>query len=251
MRRIAVYGKGGIGKSTTTSNLAAALAAQGSTVMQIGCDPKSDSTRLLMGGQRIPTVLDYLRESDHLALDDVVFPSASGVLCVEAGGPLPGVGCAGRGVITAFEQLDQLGAYEAFQPDYVLYDVLGDVVCGGFAMPLRSAYAQQVLIVTSGEMMSLYAASNIMKALANFKGRNYATLAGLVANRRGVPDEDDILQRFCTEEGARMVADIPRSTSVQQADEEGSLCIERFPESEAARAYRELAGYVATLPEAR
>lgn len=248
MLRIAVYGKGGIGKSTTVSNLAGALATEGLTVMQIGCDPKADSTRLLMGGERIPTVLDMMREKDDdVELSDIVFEAANGVLCVEAGGPLPGIGCAGRGIITAFELLESLDAYGEYEPDAILYDVLGDVVCGGFAMPLRSKYAQHVLIVSSGEMMALYAASNIKRALDNFRTRNYAELAGLVANKRGVEDEDAILERFSREEGVPIVAEIPRSHEIQEADKEGALALERFPDSEAASSYRELARYVMGL----
>ncbi|WP_172135910.1 nitrogenase iron protein NifH [Adlercreutzia sp. ZJ473] len=250
MRRVAIYGKGGIGKSTTTCNVAAALAERGLTVLQIGCDPKSDSTRLLMGGQRIPTVLDRMRDGGAVALEDIVFRSASGVYCAESGGPLPGVGCAGRGVITAFQQLDALHAFDVVRPDVVLYDVLGDVVCGGFAMPLRSAYARHVLVVSSGEMMSLYAASNILAALRHFEGRGYAEFAGLVANCRNVRNEDEALARFCEEEQVSLVARIPRSDEVQESDEAGALCFERFRDSAAARAYGDLADFIAALPEA-
>ena len=166
MRKIAIYGKGGIGKSTTTSNLSAALAEKGYRVMQVGCDPKADSTKGLMGGKRIPTVLEQLRQKgDELRLEDIVFEGYGGVLCVESGGPTPGVGCAGRGIISAFEKLAELRAFEVYQPDVVIYDVLGDVVCGGFAMPIREGYAREVFIVSSGEMMALYAASNIAQAI--------------------------------------------------------------------------------------
>ena len=154
MKKIAIYGKGGIGKSTTASNLTAALACQGYRVMQIGCDPKADSTKNLVGGKRITTVLDQMKaKGDALTLGDITFKGFHGCICTEAGGPTPGIGCAGRGIITAFEQLEQLQAYEHYQPDIVIYDVLGDVVCGGFAMPLRGGYADDVLVVTSGEMM--------------------------------------------------------------------------------------------------
>ena len=121
MRKIAIYGKGGIGKSTTTSNLSAALAEKGYRVMQVGCDPKADSTKGLMGGRRIPTVLEQLRQKgDELRLEDIVFEGYGGVLCVESGGPTPGVGCAGRGIISAFEKLAELRAFEVYRPDIVI-----------------------------------------------------------------------------------------------------------------------------------
>ncbi len=251
MYKLAIYGKGGIGKSTTTSNLAAALATAGHTVMQIGCDPKADSTRLHLGGEDMPTVLDRMREGGAPTLDQVVRRADDGVLCVEAGGPIPGVGCAGRGIIAAFDLLEQLHAYEELKPDIVLYDVLGDVVCGGFAMPLRGQYADEVAIVTSGEMMSLYAASNIMRALDNFKRRGYAQLLGLVANLRNVPDEQAKLETFCAEEGARIIATVPRSSTVQDAEDAGRTVVEAFPESDQAAVYRALAQLVEERAAAR
>ena len=196
MKKIAIYGKGGIGKSTTTSNLSAALASRGLRVMQIGCDPKADSTKNLMGGERIPTVLDQIREKEEgVTLDDIAFRGYGDVVCVESGGPTPGIGCAGRGIITAFEKLEELDAYETFQPDIVLYDVLGDVVCGGFAMPIRGGYADYVMIVTSGEMMALFAADNIAHAIRNFGKRGYAKLAGFIQNSRNVERENELVMQ--------------------------------------------------------
>ena len=244
MIKLAFYGKGGIGKSTTVSNLAAAMAQQGLRVMQVGCDPKADSTRTLMGGEAIPTVLDLLRRDTPPRLEDLVRPSPSGVLCVEAGGPTPGVGCAGRGIITAFEQLQALRAYEVYRPDVVLYDVLGDVVCGGFAMPLRGEYSDVVFVVTSGEMMSLYAASNIVRAVERFRSRGYARFGGYILNRRNVEGELENLEKLAAEEGGAIVADLPRSPDVQRAEAMGGTVVDALPESEMAACYRALAARV-------
>ena len=246
MIKIAIYGKGGIGKSTTTSNLSAALSDLGYKVMQIGCDPKSDSTKCLMGGVKIPTVLDQIREkgAEGVELEDIVFTGYNGILCVEAGGPTPGIGCAGRGIITAFEKLEELGGYEYYKPDIVLYDVLGDVVCGGFAMPIRGGYADHVFIVTSGEMMALYAASNIASAVHNFGKRGYAKMSGIILNSRNVENEQMIVQKAAEEMGEQVLSVIPRDKAVQSAEDQGKTVIEALPESVMADAYRELANKV-------
>ena len=239
--RIAFYGKGGIGKSTTVSNLAAVLALRGLKIMQIGCDPKADSTYLLMHGQNIPSVLDLMRADEPLTLAGVVHEGFAGVLCVEAGGPLPGTGCAGRGIITAFEKLDELHAYEKFSPDVVLYDVLGDVVCGGFSLPLRGEHSDIVFVVTSGEMMALYAASNIASAVERFKTRGYARFGGLILNRRNVEDEKELVEKLAHELGTHIVGDIPRSADIHVCEQEAHTVAESAFDSEAARAYEKLA----------
>lgn len=240
MKRIAIYGKGGIGKSTTVSNIAATMAARGLTVMQIGCDPKADSTRNLTEGKNIPTVLDILRENGDAELEDIVYKSSSGVLCVESGGPVPGVGCAGRGIITAFEKLEELDAYEEYNPDVVLYDVLGDVVCGGFAMPIRGGYADEVCIVTSGEMMSLYAATNIAGAVNSFGSRGYAKLRGLIFNAKNFEGEEELVKKASQEIGCDILYHIPRNSQIQQAEDIGKTVVQAFPDSEMAMQYNEL-----------
>jgi nitrogenase iron protein NifH len=243
MKKIAIYGKGGIGKSTTVSNLSAALAMEGFTVMQIGCDPKADSTKNLTGGRSVRTVLDLLREkNDQVKLDEIVTPGFNGILCVEAGGPTPGIGCAGRGIIAAFEKLGELRAYEIYKPDIVLYDVLGDVVCGGFAMPMREGYADEVMIVSSGEMMALYAAHNIARAIKNFSGRSYAELGGVILNRRNIENERALAEAAAREIGTEIIGEVPRCSLVQDAEAEGKTVLEKFPLSEMSGIYRGLAG---------
>ena len=245
MIKFAVYGKGGIGKSTISCNISAALAAKGLTVMQIGCDPKADSTSLLHGGDRIPTVLDMTRKTNgKFTLDDVVFRTPSGVLCVEAGGPVPGLGCAGRGIINALESLEKLGAYEVYKPDVVVYDVLGDVVCGGFSMPMRKGYADKIFVVCSGEKMSRYAAANICMAVENFKGRGYASLGGIILNRRGVPDEDEAAEELAADFNTAVIGTLDRSEDIPLAEEMGKAIVASAPECETSKQLKAIADAV-------
>lgn len=245
MKKIAIYGKGGIGKSTTVSNLAAALSSMGLTVMQIGCDPKADSTRNLTEGKNITTVLDALRENSDANLDELVVKSSTGVLCVESGGPIPGVGCAGRGIITAFEKLEELEAYDIYKPDIVLYDVLGDVVCGGFTMPIRGGYADEVCVVTSGEMMSLYAATNISRAVKSFGSRGYASIRGLILNAKNIEGENKLVDDVAKEIDVPVIYRLPRNPYVQQAEDQGKTVVEAYPDSEMAKHYMKLAKLLA------
>ncbi len=242
MIKLAVYGKGGIGKSTTVSNVSAALSDMGYKVMQIGCDPKADSTVSLHGRDKITTVLDLVREKkDDFELKDMVAEGYGGVICVEAGGPTPGVGCAGRGIIAALEKLEQKGAYEVYKPDIVIYDVLGDVVCGGFSMPMRGGYADKVFVISSGENMAIHAAANIAVAVDGFKDRGYAQLGGIILNRRNVKNEDEKVQELAEDISSEVIAALSRSDTVQEAEELGKTVIEAFPESEMAHEYRALA----------
>ncbi|NSG81025.1 AAA family ATPase [Blautia schinkii] len=242
MIRIAVYGKGGIGKSTTVSNVAVALAEKGMKVMQIGCDPKADSTILLRHGKEASTVLDlYNKKRQDLKLEDMVQIGYGGVVCVEAGGPAPGLGCAGRGIITALEKLQETGAYETYKPDIVFYDVLGDVVCGGFSMPMRKGYADKVFIITSGENMAIHAGANIAMAVENFRNRGYASLGGIILNRRNVPREEEKVQELAEDFHTKVIGTLSRSELVQEAEVLGKTLLEVYPDSEMAEEYRTLA----------
>lgn len=250
MIKVAVYGKGGIGKSTTVSNLSAALADKGIKVMQVGCDPKADSTVGLHGDKPMHTVLDLIRERvNDFTLNDMVVEGYKGVICVEAGGPQPGLGCAGRGIIAALEKLEEKGAYEVYKPDVVFYDVLGDVVCGGFSLPMRNGYADKVFIITSGENMAIHAAANIATAIDNFKGRGYAELGGLILNKRNVKNEAEKVAELADDIGSVIVGALSRSDTVQEAEELKKTVIEAFPDSEMAAEYRTLAEKITEVCE--
>ncbi|ARP49760.1 MULTISPECIES: AAA family ATPase [Caproicibacterium] len=231
MIKLAVYGKGGIGKSTMTSNLASAFASLGKRVIQIGCDPKADSTINLLGGKPVQPVMDYLREYDRepTQIEEIAKEGFNHILCIETGGPTPGLGCAGRGIITTFQLLKDLKLFETYRPDVVLYDVLGDVVCGGFAAPIREGYAEEVLIVTSGEKMALYAAENIRKAVQNFADRSYAKVRGILLNRRNVENEEEKVHAFAQNAGLPILADIPRSKEILHFEDMGKTVVEGGP----------------------
>ncbi len=249
MRQIAIYGKGGIGKSTVSSNLSAALRERGLEVMQVGCDPKRDSTRTLTGGRLIPTVLETLRDrvrtgrdQSAITLEEIVFPGARGVRCVESGGPEPGVGCAGRGVLTALQILKDLKAFETYGVDVVVYDILGDVVCGGFAQPIREGFAQEIYLLCSGAFMSLYAANNIAKGIRRLSRRGETGLAGVICNSSG----DEAFERatiadFADALGSRLIEFVPHSFTIQACEVEGCTVLEHSPDSPEAGIFRRLA----------
>ena len=243
MRKIAIYGKGGIGKSTTTQNTVAGLAEMGNKVMVVGCDPKADSTRLLLGGLAQRSVLDTLREEgEDVELDDIRSTGFSNTVCVESGGPEPGVGCAGRGIITSINLLEHLGAYDDDQElDYVFYDVLGDVVCGGFAMPIREGKAEEIYIVASGEMMAMYAANNICKGIVRFADSGVVRLGGIICNSRNCDNEKELINAFAEMLGTQMIYFVPRDNMVQKAEINRKTVIEFNPECGQADHYRSLA----------
>ena len=243
MRKVAIYGKGGIGKSTTTQNTVAGLAEMGRKVMVVGCDPKADSTRLLLGGLAQKSVLDTLREEgEDVDLDDIRKSGFGGTWNVESGGPEPGVGCAGRGIITSINMLESLGAYDESEGlDYAFYDVLGDVVCGGFAMPIRDGKAEEIYIVCSGEMMAMYAANNICKGIRKYAESGNVRLGGLICNSRKVENEKEMIEALAKRLGTQMIYFVPRDNQVQKAEINRKTVIEFSPEHEQADHYRNLA----------
>jgi nitrogenase iron protein NifH len=241
-KKIAIYGKGGIGKSTTTQNMAAALAHYlGHKVMIHGCDPKADSTRMILHGMGQNTVMDVLRDEgeDAITLEKVRKQGFGGIYCVESGGPEPGVGCAGRGVITAVDTMRELEGYPD-DLDNLFFDVLGDVVCGGFAMPLRDGLAEEIYIVTSGEMMALYAANNIAKGILKYANQSGVRLGGIICNSRKVDGEKELMEEFVEKLGTKLIHFVPRDNIVQKAEFNKMTVIEYDPECNQAQEYRTL-----------
>ncbi|MDR2349991.1 MAG: AAA family ATPase [Deltaproteobacteria bacterium] len=241
IKQMAIYGKGGIGKSTTTSNLSAALSDLGYKVMQFGCDPKADSTNTLRNGADIPTILDLLREKGRVDARDAIREGYNGIYCVEAGGPSPGVGCAGRGIITAVQLLKQQNVFEDLDLDYVIYDVLGDVVCGGFAVPIREGIAQHVFTVSSSDFMAIYAANNLFKGIRKYSDAGGALLGGLIANGVSSGYQRSVVDDFVLQTGTGVIQYVPRSVTVTMSELSGRTTIEAAPESDQAEVYRELA----------
>ena len=243
MRQVAIYGKGGIGKSTTTQNTVAGLATLGKKVMIVGCDPKADSTRLILHAKAQDTVMDLVRDKgtvEDLELEDVLKVGFKDIKCVESGGPEPGVGCAGRGVITAINFLEENGAYTP-DLDFVFYDVLGDVVCGGFAMPIRENKAEEIYIVCSGEMMAMYAANNIAKGILKYSSSGKVRLGGLICNSRNTDREADLIEALAAKLGTQMIHFVPRDNQVQRAELRRMTVIEYSPDHKQAQEYLTLA----------
>lgn len=243
LRQIAFYGKGGIGKSTTSQNTISALAEMGKKIMIVGCDPKADSTRLILHAKAQETIMELAAQEgsvEDLELDDVLKAGYLGIKCVESGGPEPGVGCAGRGVITAINFLEEEGAYSE-DLDYVSYDVLGDVVCGGFAMPIREGKAQEIYIVASGEMMAMYAANNISKGILKYANSGGVRLAGLICNERKTDREDELISALAEKINTQMIHFVPRDNIVQHAELRRMTVIEYDSTCKQADEYRALA----------
>lgn len=245
MYRFAIYGKGGIGKSTTASALSCAFAQMGYKVMQVGCDPKADSTLYLHEGKQIETILHVLKTKRNACeMEDLVTIGYSGIICAECGGPTPGLGCAGRGIGASFEALEEHSVFDILQPDIVIYDVLGDVVCGGFAMPIREGYADQVYIVTSGENMAIYAAANIALAVENFKARGYADIGGVILNRRNVENEKEKVLTLCDDIHTALVCDLPREAEIAKAESLKQCVFQASPDCLYVQRIRDLARYM-------
>ncbi|HZX21373.1 MAG TPA: nitrogenase iron protein [Clostridia bacterium] len=251
VKQIAIYGKGGIGKSTISSNLSAALSEMGYKVMQFGCDPKSDSTNTLRNGEYMPTVLDTLREKNSVKVQEVIYEGFNGIYCVEAGGPSPGVGCAGRGIITAVQLFKQQRAFEELNLDYVIYDVLGDVVCGGFAVPIREGIAEHVFTISSADFMSIYAANNLFKGIEKYSKSGGALLGGIISNLINTSYEKEVIDDFANKTDTRVLEYIPRSVTVTQSELQGKTTIEAVPDSEQADIYRNLAKKISEHTESK
>ncbi len=254
MKQIAFYGKGGVGKSTVASNIAAALVEQGISVFMIGCDPKHDCTMNLRGDVEIPTILDVMRARgvEQMGLDElvsgneikpeeIIYEGYGGVYCAECGGPKPGFGCAGRGIIVAIELLKRLNIFETLSPEVVIYDVPGDVVCGGFAMPLRKGLADAVYIVTSADYLAIYAANNICRGISEFANKGGSPLGGLIYNVRGILDDEAVVRDFATRVGSKVIGCVPNTQQIAEAEIEGRTVIEKAPGSDIANLFRELA----------
>ena len=236
MLKIAIYGKGGIGKSTISSNLSAIFSKSGKKVLHIGCDPKGDSTRNLMG-KKIPTVI--LKEKNNLNREDIIYEGFNGIECVETGGPEAGIGCAGRGIITTMEELEDLEVFDE-ERDVIVYDVLGDVVCGGFAVPMREKYADIIYIVTSSEFMSIFAANNIMKSIKNFSKMKNIKFGGLIHNQRNNDSNINILKIFADMTKSKIIGEIPFSKELIKSELNGKTIAEMYPNSNLYNNFLEL-----------
>ena len=233
---IAIYGKGGIGKSSTATNIAAACSVMGYKVMLIGCDPKSDSSIALLHGKRIPTILSLMRNNKNIEKDDIIYKGYNNIQCLEVGGPEPGIGCAGRGIIVAIGLLNDI--YPEFKDnDLIIYDVPGDVVCGGFFAPIKKGGVNEVYILTSGEYMSLYAANNLCKGFNKIN----LSVGGIICNSRNNSFEEELTREFSKKINTKFLGVIPKDQLVQIYEREGSCVVEKNPNSIVSKKYFEIA----------
>lgn len=246
-KEIAVYGKGGIGKSAMATNLSIALQEKGRKVMQVGCSPKIDSTAYLIGGEvsERPLLAEIRSKGKNRdVVMDCIYHGYNGVLCVESGGPVPGEGCAGIGVGNALDILTEYQVFEELERDTIIYDVLGDVVCGGFSQPIRGQYAEMVYLVTSGELMSLYAANNVCISIADMSRSTKVRVGGIINNMRGVKNEIVVVEEFARRIKVPVLINIPRTAMFIKAEAEGGSVLQFFPQSKLANLFRQLADFV-------
>jgi nitrogenase iron protein NifH len=246
IEKIVFLGKGGIGKSTILTNLSTIYARMGRRVLFVGCDPKHDATMLLTHRVDVPTVVDELVRSNEVRAEAVLLRGRAGIDCIEAGGPEPGVGCAGRGIARMLEFFREADLFAERRYDTVLFDLLGDIVCGGFATPLRKGFGEKVFIVVSDELMSLYAANNIARAVLGC-APNGVVLGGLVANLKDPSADEALVARFARRLGTRVIATFRRDTAFREAEFRRLTMVEHAPRSAAVVALRRLARAILTL----
>lgn len=229
-KKIAFYGKGGIGKSTVASNISVALSMQKKKVLHIGCDPKSDSTRNLTTF-KLPTILQQIQlKGDDLQKEDILFEGFNGVFCMEAGGPEAGIGCAGIGISAMVDELERLGIYE-MDWDIIIYDVLGDVVCGGFSLPMRKHFVDSVYIVSSSDFMSIYAANNIMKSIKRYSDTEHPLLGGIIHNHYNNEESLKQIDFFAQKTNTKIISYLPQSLKIKLAECRRKTVIQDCPDS--------------------
>ncbi|MCR6546924.1 AAA family ATPase [Dehalobacterium formicoaceticum] len=251
--KIAFYGKGGIGKSTIASNIAAAMGSLGLKVLFIGCDPKSDSVKNIVGGKIKSMLHLILEKGDFLAEEDFLEKGFLNISCIETGGPSPGVGCAGRGIITVMEELEKHNIFDK-DWDVIIYDVLGDVVCGGFAVPMREGYVDRVLLVSSSEYMSIYAANNILKSIEVFSDQKEPFLGGIIHNQRNDNAMGGLVRDFSEKVKVPIISEIPFAKEIIFSELDYKTVIEKYPDSAIASRFIEtsktiMAGITGVIPK--
>lgn len=240
--KIVLYGKGGIGKSTIAAHLSMAYALEGRRVLHVGCDPKMDSSLRLTEREDAPTLVDFIEDGTlhRRTPADLIVHGKAGIDTIETGGPEPGLGCAGRGVATLFDFLD-IHRVETWPYDVLVFDVLGDLVCGGFVAPIRYGMGDRIVIVASGELMALYAANNIARVVLHHVDEG-VRLAGIVYNVKVLDDKiRESLENFAKEIRANVLGFIAWDPRVKAAERARRTVFETEPDSEPAARFRDLA----------